>query len=758
MIFSCPMSCSKTTYSLWSSQRLNSRQRTGHIVTAVIIVILLSLSTLGCNRRSARKYKRLRETYPETYRVALMRVSCTDASLNREEGLILDDHLYRKALGVEKFRVTDSDTVTAWLGKNGHHDIFTHLPPEVIHEAAENLDIEAFIIPVTKGNRTNALNELSLINGYNGHPLWRGTDSITLSSTDGPKRVDTYSESFEELLSKLTTEASSMRIEKEPLPADSRPSDSDEDIPYATHVPEFDIPAQSKRSTPSSLFSDFKALKVFTSSDGTRLAGVFKMNPPVDPSYEAGIEQLLLTPHAFSLITPISTHTPLRSVKAVYVLRDDHHDRSGDTIDIDENSEYVTLTIFDLHTPQKARLFVDDLFTGATPKLLKGTNIYAIRDSNAGEVATGFTIGKFAIVADSPSKSEEACGILTEDILNDNTIVRDYFRKTPSPEVFPAKKNCVTKADFEDLKSAFLESANERMLTNEHNEHIAKNTHTVTETRYKIQKVEVPVVPQINVYIDGKTLLNLVKDESLSNNSVLILRTDGSQAGNGHPNQSTGVAEKRFSNDTDIVPIKTISDIKRSLKAQSAMSETSEQTHPSENDNAEEGMTTQSSAARLRFDLGCRYMSTSRYDMAMKEFIHSFELDNSYLAPIYKLKEISEITGKEVEIPTAKDKDTLSTEKNGTESAIQVTIHSNSVENTTNTTIHDGTIETERPSVDETSETTNPSNNNEKHNSSSQNNSSEENGAGDSILFTGLTIAVILVIIKLVFLDDGKHQ
>lgn len=272
---------------------------------------------------------------------------------------------------------------------------------------------------------------------------------------------------------------------------------------------------------------------------------------------------------------------------------------------------------------------------------------------------------------------------------------------------------------------------------------MAPSTKTIREVKYRIQKVEVPVVPEIKVYIDGDTLLNLVKDRKLSSSSTLVLRTDGSQA----MVRTAGASVDSSDNSQTNSGPQSIEDIKKNLMTSRSADEQEQSDDSTSAEESSRGMSTENRAARLRYDLGCRYMSTSRYDMAVKEFVQAFNLDNDYNAPLLKLREIAEITGRDIVIPEKKAEETH--EPSGTNNTVNVTVNNNSVTSSTATTT---------TTVTSTSENNEGDSSTPLSSENSQGGSSQSSGSGDSILFTGLTIAVILVIIKLVFLDETRNQ
>ena len=284
-------------------------------------------------------------------------------------------------------------------------------------------------------------------------------------------------------------------------------------------------------------------------------------------------------------------------------------------------------------------------------------------------------------------------------------------------------------------------------------------TKIIREVKYKLQtiKVPTPVVPEITIYIDGKTILNLVRDNKLSTNSELILRTDGSQAGPDAPSKVVKAAAvvSQTTNDSNDVKsiqdaagsstVKSIQDVLDSGKSTATSANIADSKSVTDEDNAK-GMDTENPGARLRYDLGCRYLAASRFDVAEKEFRLAFKMDQTFIAPLLMLQELAEITGREIEIPTAEPED--SSPQENTAKTTSDSTSKNTSEGSSEVTTK---VKTEQqPDVNIHTSVTNVKNNDARNTK----NRSETN---DSILFTGLIIAVILVVIKLVFIDDVKN-
>ena len=165
------------------------------------------------------------------------------------------------------------------------------------------------------------------------------------------------------------------------------------------------------------------------------------------------------------------------------------------------------------------------------------------------------------------------------------------------------------------------------------------------------------------------------------------------------------------------------------------------------NDKNAQGMDTENHGARLRYDLGCRYLAASRFDVAEKEFRLAFKIDQTFIAPLLKLQELTEITGRDVNIPTADQEDSSADARTPADTSI------NSLkdvsDSSTKTTTQEQS-ELQHPDANATTSVTNVKNN-------ETGNSRNRRETNDSILFTGLIIAVILVVIKLVFIDDVKN-
>lgn len=808
--------CHVILLSLMKGQINNtSKEKSGKIafrnlllVTLAMIVFFGALS--GCNRRSAKRFNRLRETYNDTFRVAIMRIDPSTSSVDREQALVIDDNLYKAAVVIERLRVTDGDTVTAFLNKKGHKNDLTKLPPEIIFLAGDSLDIEAFIVPSTTIKDSDVTAKLSLLNGYSGQLLWQNTDTFSIEGQEGVTITNSYSASLKKLLINLTEELLSIaefqqrdgsntnktlekphtkdpnlvtlndlekagqtkikEYDKSPQPvkitegdeqSHSKRADTETGPPglYEYNASDFkynvkakDIPRYDDNGLP--LFSDYSMLKTFPS----RIKDAVSTPATVAPGYDSGIEQICLLVPDFVLRTPITIQAPVRSASLIY----EQNNKSSFT-----GKQSVHVTIFDLTSPEQARTFINDLYAGATPMLLHGVTTYAVRDRISEDVSTGITIGKFAIISKAKIDSEQPCGLLTEAIIRENTDLTEFYRNTPYKNPTECKFVSTRAGQCSELSNCKCSKPSTSVTSSqkapENTTGDSRVTEIIREVKYKIQKVEIPtpIVPEITIYIDGKTILNLVRDNKLSTESNLILRTDGSQTGtfidknNGTLTASAGQLNKETNTSAKDLEsnhnnsVKSIADVlndstktadSRTGDSRPADGTTQNQAE-SEDITATKGMTTDNPGARLRYDLGCRYLSTSRFDIAEKEFRLAFKMDPTFLAPLKKLHEIEEITGKRIEIPSPEtDKSSvenisIQTDNTTVQGPAPVTTNTNLTINTTNI---DGTKEAPTGENTSTAET----------------NRSDTN---DSILFTGLIIAVILVVIKLVFLDDVKN-
>ena len=689
----------------------------------IVVLLVFSLFSVGCKGRRAERFKRLRKDFPDSYRIALVNVEDPMNALSSSVHLRLDDEFQKELERCPEFRVTDPATLKAFLRQKKLSSALSALSGEEIEEVGEGLDLEAFLVPkITAPPRSNRISlGVDLYNGYTGDVFWsRERDERTRSIRD---RQHAYNRAFERIVDELRDELSSLvskqkalrkaatqpvrapllkptqELKPTPPPSSTPSSTLREDqlpIPVPLETPEEPTVSPSKplNTAPSALRLAPIRFNQQSTSDQQPLT-------PVKPSYGAGAEQLSLQTKNFQRLSPMASQGPLKSANITYCLKGT------------PQGPRFAVRIYDFNSPKEARRFLDDHFTSATAQTLSGCRVYAMRDSLDGRLAVGSLVGKFVVICEAAKDQEGPITALASELIDSNKELLSYYRNHPAPPAPPAAKPIVRVINKPQPKEK-----------------------VIREIRYQIQKVEVPqtIVPKVEIHLDKQTLLALVRDELQSTDDKIVMRLQApTVAVTGKPIPTTKPTQEATEKPS-ITKVPVVTDKPTPPKPK-----------------VPDGTETKNTAAQLRYNLGCRYMATSRFQKAEAEFHKALKLDNEYEAPRYQLRQIRDQYGIEVFIPplvpTPPPTPTRAPVKPAATLKPTVTARETSTPKATKVATAKATKATAETtsaqSARKTTDTTTPR--------------QERNRArGNTVLLVGIFIAIGIIVIKVLFLTEPE--
>ena len=673
----------------------------------IVVLLVFSLITLGCKGRRAERFKRLRKDFPDSFRVALVNVVDPMSNLSSRDQRRLDDDFQKELLRCPEFRVTDPATLKAFLRQKRLNASLSALSGEEIEEIGEALDLEAFLVPkVTAPPSANRVSlGVDLYNGYTGDVFWsRERTERTRSRRD---RQNGYKRAFERIVDELRDELSSLVSKQKALKRAAtqsirkptpKPTESVKQSPPPTpttvelHEDQLPIPVPTETVVKPSQTTP-SALRLAPIRFNQQNTAAQQTQRPVKPSYGAGAEQLSFEAKDFQRLTPLPNQGPLKSAVITY----GHRSNPG--------AIRLVVKVHDLDSPKEARRFLDDHFNGASPQWLAACRTYAMRDSLDGRLAVGALLGKFVLISEAAKGQESLISSLTKQLLQANKTLASYYRRNPSP---PAAKPIVRVINKPQPKEK-----------------------VIREVRYQIRKVEIPqtIVPKVEIHLDRQTLLTLVRDELKSTDDKVVMRLENTVQKAPKPTKGPAPTTK------PPVVTKTPPVTKK----------------PAPKPKIPDGTETENSAAMLRYNLGCRYMATSRFKKAEEEFHKALKLDNEYEAPRYQLRQIKEQFGIDVYIPPLKPTPPPTPTKLTTKPVVtqkpSPTSKATPTASPTQVATNQGTkasiATTASQSANETTATTAPQRR-------------RNRARGNTVLLVGVFIAIGIIVIKLLFLSDPE--
>lgn len=324
---------------------------------------------------------------------------------------------------------------------------------------------------------------------------------------------------------------------------------------------------------------------------------------PVAPGWDAGAEQLALDLPPLRRLDPVPAQGPLATVVLRY--------------GADPAAPPLTLILLDEREPGAARRRLEDLFAGASPQVVDGCRTFALRDPADGSLAAGLLLGRFVAQIRAAAGAEAQVAGLTQALVEANEPVLAFYRAHPRPPAPPSRPAPPAPA-------------------------------TVVREIHDVRTVEVPrtVVPTVQILLDGRRL-GLVRDDGLSTPErlVLTLAPEAAPAVPPSPAPAPTASSAVAAPTTPPVP---------------APPPPSPTPHPSPaplpatpppTPQGPDPTATTVPAARIRFDLGQRYLAASRFDAAEEEFRRALTLDPLYEAPRSELRRMRDTYGLAIAVP-----------------------------------------------------------------------------------------------------------
>jgi len=444
----------------------NERPSRGALRFIALLLVVCCMCGAGCRGKRADRFRRMRQDFPDTYRVALVHVDDPMATLAPAARRNLTDAFRRELEECPEFRVTDPDTLGAFLRQRGTTGTFRGLPADQKEQVGEALDLEGFLVPhVVEAPRSDRVSlGTELYNGYTGQVLWqrettepaRGVRDREAATIRAFRRLVDFLRSDLARLVALQKEGQQRRTAAEPATPTWQPDDRPAGLEFGRRPSTVDGPAA-----------------------------------PTAPSYEGGVEQLCYDVPGWTTSSGLSLHAPLKAAALEY------RRNEGPTF---------VVGVHDQTAPLEAQRYLDDMFAGATAQSLHGCRAFALRDRVDGRLAVGCVVGKFVVVVESPSGFEASVVELADGFVQANQSVVAFYRAHPKP---PQSTVPVVQQPV-------------RIVTTPGP---VKET-VIREVQTKIERVEIPktVVPTIEIRIDRDTLLTLVQDRRASTADTVVLQ------------------------------------------------------------------------------------------------------------------------------------------------------------------------------------------------------------------------------------------